>query len=92
MGVFFIDTYSLLHFATGIILYYFGFSFLLMTIIHIIFEVVENSNYGMMIIRNIKIWPGGKETADTLINNLGDQFYASLGWLLSYYINKFYKN
>jgi hypothetical protein len=63
-----------------------------MTIIHIIFEVVENSNYGMMIIRNIKIWPGGKETADTLINNLGDQFYASLGWLLSYYINKFYKN
>jgi hypothetical protein len=92
MGVFFTDTYSLLHFATGIILYYFGFSFLLMTIIHIIFEVVENSNYGMMIIRNIKIWPGGKETADTLINNLGDQFYASLGWLLSYYINKFYKN
>ena len=29
MGVFFTDTYSLLHFATGIILYYFGFSFLL---------------------------------------------------------------
>jgi hypothetical protein len=92
MGVFFTDNYSLLHFANGILLYYFGFSFILMSLIHIIFEVVENSNYGMMIIRNIKIWPGGKESADTLINNLGDQFYASLGWLLSYYINKFYNN
>ena len=55
-------------------------------IVHMIFEYVENTKYGMSIINNFVYWPGGKDRADSLINSLGDQFYAQLGWVCAYIV------
>jgi hypothetical protein len=83
MGIYFTDQYSLLHFATGIVVYFWGLSFINWNILHFIFEYTENTVMGMKLINKITIWPGGKEKADSFINNVGDQFYASLGWLFT---------
>lgn len=86
MGLYFTDKFSLLHFAVGIIVYYWNMSFILWFIVHMIFEYVENTKYGMNIINNFAHWPGGKDRADSLINSLGDQFYAVLGWVSAYIV------
>ena len=83
MGTRFTDKFSLLHFATGIVVYYWNMSFLTWFVVHFIFEYAENTVYGMSLINKVKLWPGGKEKADALLNNVGDQLYSSLGWLLA---------
>ena len=88
MGFQFTDKYSLLHFATGIIAYYWGISFTFWFIIHLLYEYLENTKQGMKIINKIKLWPGGKEKADTILNRIGDQFYGILGWLFTFFIIK----
>ena len=60
MGSYFTDKFSLLHFATGIIVYYWNMSFLLWFILHLLFEYIENTESGMNIINKIHLWPGGK--------------------------------
>lgn len=90
MGIHFTDQYSLLHFASGIIAYYWGISFILWFIIHLLFEYVENTNLGMKIINKIKMWPGGKEKSDTILNRIGDQFYSLLGWIFTFFILKIF--
>jgi hypothetical protein len=52
-----------------------------------LFEAVENQEFAMAIINKSGWWPGGKDKTDSLINSLGDQFYFSLGWLLSNYLD-----
>ncbi len=86
MGIYFTDKFSLLHFATGIIVYYWNVSFLYWFIIHFLFEYIENTENGMYFINKIKLWPGGKEKSDYMINRLGDQFYASIGWIIAYFV------
>lgn len=86
MGVFFSDRFSLLHFATGIIAYYWSLTFVQWFVIHVVYEVIENTTWGMKLINNITIWPGGKSKSDTITNRVGDQFYAMIGWILSYFI------
>lgn len=89
MGRYFTDQYSLLHFAVGIIMYFWGFSALFTLIIHTIFELLENTKYGMFFINNyIKIWPGGKPYADWFINSVGDTLYTMIGFYLAKYIDK----
>jgi len=88
MGFKFTDRYSLLHFASGIIAYYWGISFATWFIIHLLYEYLENTKQGMKIINKIKLWPGGKEKADTILNSIGDQFYGLLGWLFTFFIIK----
>jgi hypothetical protein len=89
MGNTFIDQYSLLHFAVGIIAYFWGISLQELFIIHLLFELIENTQFGMGIINTYfaNIWPGGKEHADLLINSIGDNFFASIGWLVAYYVD-----
>jgi hypothetical protein len=87
MGIYFTDKFSLLHFASGISVYYWNISLIQWFIIHTLFEIIENSPYGMVILNKIKIWPGGKDTADSFINSLGDTFYSILGWLFAYYVD-----
>ena len=48
---------------------------------------VNNNNLDEEI-NNIKLWPGGKEKADTILNSIGDQFYGLLGWLFTFFIIK----
>ena len=86
MGVFFTDKFSLLHFASGIIAYYWSVSFLLWSVLHLFYELAENTTLGMKLINHITLWPGGKDEPDSFTNSIGDQFYASIGWTMAYFI------
>lgn len=85
MGVNFIDQFSLLHFAVGIVVYFWNISLLNWIIIHTIFELTENTEFGMKIINTVfkNIWPGGKNYADKPINIIGDSVFSILGWLFA---------
>ena len=92
MGTTIFDQYTLLHSASGVMFYFFGFSFTMMFIIHTLFEYVENTKYGVYFIdRYFFLWPGGKEKPDEIINSVGDTIGVVLGWLSSYYLDGLYK-
>jgi hypothetical protein len=90
MGATFTDPYSLLHFATGVIAYFWGISLKNWFILHLSFEILENTDYGMYLINNNKWipWPGGKSHKDSIVNSIGDQFYSMLGWYISFLISQ----
>ena len=84
MGSNAIDQYSLLHFAVGIVAYFWGVSWQLLLLAHIIFELVENTSQGMKFINTyITIWPGGKPKADSFVNMIFDNAFSILGWFVS---------
>ncbi len=86
-----LDNYSLLHFAAGIVAYFWGFSLSTWTLFHILFELLENTAAGMTFINTyIKLWPGGKSAPDPLVNRLGDVLSGSLGWLLAAWLSGMY--
>ncbi len=87
MGEYFTDRFSLLHFMSGIMFYFMGITFSTSFVAHLLFEVVENEEYVIETTSKLKWWPGGKHSQDTTTNSLGDQFYFSIGWLLSSYFN-----
>ena len=89
MGSKILDQYTLLHFATGIIAYFWDLSLLQWFILHLIFEIIENTSYGIYFINHyLFFWPGGKPGPDTYNNSLiGDNIGAVMGWLLAYYID-----
>jgi hypothetical protein len=89
MGKYIIDQYSLLHFASGIIAYFWNISLTNWIIIHVLFEYLENTDTGMNIINKIKLWPGGKPHPDSYINSLFDNIFSILGWIVSYYADKY---
>jgi hypothetical protein len=89
MGNNFTDRFSLLHFATGIIAYFFGVPLLFWILLHTTFEILENMPDGVSFLDNyIFFWPGGKKAPDSIINITGDTFYAILGWLVADWISK----
>lgn len=87
MGLLLIDQYTLLHFVVGIVVYFWGVKFWVWTLIHIIFEYVENTAQGMRLINQIP-WPGGKTHADSIINRMGDISAGSLGWLVAHWVDR----
>ena len=90
MGKELIDKFSYLHFASGIIFYYFAFTLKSSFIIHTIFEFSENTPEGMRFINNNfkNIWPGQKNFSDSFTNNVGDTIFFVLGWLSAKYISE----
>jgi hypothetical protein len=91
MGYYWIDQYSILHFATGIIAYFWGISLYTTLILHILFELFENTTYGMIFINKwFPIWPGGKDHPDSLINCISDTLFTFIGWILSYKLDIIY--
>ena len=93
MGVLFLDQYTLLHFATGVSAYFWGIPLQTFLILHTIFELLENTSYGMFIINTyIWFWPGGKPNSDSLINRLGDTLGALLGWSIAQYLDNYVKS
>jgi hypothetical protein len=86
MGKKALDQYSLLHFASGIIAYFWGIQFWNWFYLHLAFEILENTDVGIKTINeSLKmVWPGGKEYPDTYINQIGDQTSAMIGWLIAY--------
>jgi hypothetical protein len=92
MGYQYFDKYTYLHFAVGIVAYYWNISLPNWVILHTIFEILENTQMGMNIINEyIVLWPGGKQKSDTIINNIGDTIGTILGWLSAYYLDKLYR-
>lgn len=90
MGTMIFDQYTYLHFASGIVSYFWGISLLKWLFIHTIFEFVENTKLGIKIINNyFTLWPGGKPKADSVINSYGDTLGAIIGWISAFYIDKY---
>ncbi|MCK4816432.1 hypothetical protein KA005_11750 [bacterium] len=93
MGLHFADQYSLLHYAVGVVAYFWNIPFILTIIIHTIFEIVENTKFGMGIINRFFVknrhfsWPGGKQAPDSFINNVGDTIFFAAGWLSAHYLD-----
>ena len=87
------DQYSILHFAVGIIAYFWSVSFLTIMVLHILFEWIENTQMGMNLINTyfIRWWPGGKTHPDNLLNRTSDIIFTGVGWLVSYQLDKLYK-
>ena len=88
MGKSFMDRYSILHFISGFIAYQLGISLVLWIMIHLSFEILENTKEGMYFISTyLTFWPGGKNYTDRLINTFGDNIFAILGWLFGRWLN-----
>lgn len=84
MGKEYIDQFTILHLATGIVAYFWGFTFWGFFAVHSIFEYIENTGVIMKIINKyIKIWPGGKSHRDTFTNSVMDTVAAMLGWIIA---------
>ena len=89
MGNKMFDQFTYLHFATGIITYFWGISIYVWILIHSVFEFLENTTWGMYAINHfVKMWPGGKPIKDSNINIFGDTIGAIIGWLSAYYVDK----
>jgi len=93
MGFQLFDQYSILHFAVGIILFFWQFNFWIAFGIHFLFEIIENTQFGMKLINNYFVgkgmirWPGGKYYADSTKNIIGDNISFIVGFLLAYVFN-----
>jgi len=87
------DQYSILHFAVGVIAYFWSLSFVMTIILHILFEYIENTPVGMNFINTyfIGLWPGGKPYPDNILNSTTDTLFTGIGWLVSYQLDRMYK-
>lgn len=89
MGHLFLDQYSLLHCAVGVVCYFFGISFSTSIIGHTLFEFAENTPHGIYFINNIWSrgplpWPGGKLGPDSFTNVVGDTCAFTIGYAAAY--------
>ena len=93
MGLRVFDQYSILHFAVGVVAYFWSVSLFVVIMAHILFEFIENTQVGMDIINTYFIgwWPGGKTHPDSLLNRTSDTIFTGIGWLVSYQLDKMYK-
>lgn len=83
MGETFADRYSILHFATGIGAFFWGFNKIVFAGFHLAFEILENTDWGMSLINTLPFWPGGKSKADAVVNIVGDTVFAVLGFMFA---------
>ena len=89
MGKQLLDQYSLLHFSVGVIFYFWNVNFIDALMLHVIFEIIENTNIGIKLINQLFVgkgifsWPGGKNELDTFINILGDNISFIFGWYIA---------
>lgn len=87
MGKYFFDQFSYLHFAVGVVLY-FWFDLKTSIVLHTIYELIDNTPFFAYIVNNyITLWPGKKPYNDTLINTIGDTFFFIIGWLSGYLVD-----
>lgn len=88
MGVKFFDQFSILHASSGVIAYFWGMSFQTWFVLHLLFEILENTDVGMHFINTyFTLWPGGKESSDSFLNMVSDQFFGMFGWLVAHYLD-----
>ena len=53
MGKYIFDQFSLLHFSVGVVVYFWGIDFKTWFIVHALFELLENTKYGVAFIDEI---------------------------------------
>lgn len=83
-----IDQYSFLHFCVGGIAYFWKIGLIPLIILHILFEIIENTSWGILFINKyFKLWPGGKGGPNNTWNSVMDNIFAILGWIVSYYLD-----
>lgn len=88
MGRYLFDQYALLHFSVGVIAYFWGLTFRDWSCVHMFFEIIENTEFGIYFINNwLFFWPGGKPEADRCINILGDNLAGFAGWIVAQYVD-----
>lgn len=88
MGYRFLDQYSLLHFAMGVVAYFLGIKLPIWIILNIIYEIIENTPSGIKLINKLSwFWPGGKKHPDSIINIIGDILSAVIGWYIAYQLD-----
>lgn len=93
MGNELIDKYTLLHFSSGVIAYFWGIDAVKWFLLHLAFEGGENTEAGMKFINeNLTFWPGGKNKRDAPINIFGDQVGAMIGWFCAYQLDQLDKD
>ena len=67
MGNYFFDQYFLLHYAVGVVAYFWGVDFWVANLLHLVFELTENTAMGMWVINNIfTAWPGTRPSRTAL--------------------------
>ena len=89
MGKTFVDHYSLLHFAMGIVAYFWGLSFPATILLSVLFETLENTVTGVYVIEHcIPWWPGGKKYPDAMINQISDTLFVGIGYLVAKMISE----
>ena len=88
MGTRMFDQYTLLHFAAGVVAYFWNVSLFLWFVAHALFEGLENTPAGIRLINSLWYWPGGKSKADAPANIVGDNIGALLGWLAAYHLDQ----
>lgn len=89
MGIYWIDQFSLLHMAVGIIFYFWNVSWQMTLFLHIVYEWIENTEEGMLIINRLWVWPGGKPYADTMTNRISDTLFCLIGWWIASLADQF---
>ena len=89
MGTQLLDQYSLLHFAAGVVAYFWGVPAVYWVLSHVAFELSENTETGMRFInKNLTWWPGGKPRKDSVINIVGDTVSALCGWYVAFWLDE----
>jgi len=91
MGTEIIDNFSIVHVASGVFLYFWGFTLFQSTMIHIGFELLENTKPIMKLTNETGWWPGGKPEPNHFANMVGDTLFCILGWIISRVIDKRYQ-
>ena len=93
MGYQAFDQYSLLHFSIGTLAYFWSIPLWLGLLVHVIFEYIENTNYGVYFINKYIIdtglfnWPGGKYISDEFVNTMADNTIFAIGWIVAYWLD-----
>lgn len=76
----------------GVIFYFWGINLEISIIVHLIYEILENTKTGMNYINKFTYWPGGKSSSDSFSNSIGDTIFFIIGWIIANYLDKYYKN
>lgn len=89
MGYLIADQFTLLHFAVGIIAYFWYFRFWTAFGFHFAFELFENTSVGMALVNKyfpkggLFRWPGDKVAPDSWLNFIGDNGAFAVGYIIS---------
>ena len=88
------DQYSLLHFASGVTAYFWGFTPWKWILGHLAWEAFENSSVGLKLVNKYWHWTGRKApmVRDSLANTVGDNISAQAGYWSAKWLDDYGKD